>query len=1540
MILCGTLLFPAFASAALPTGFEIETVTGGLYLPTALAFTSDGRMFIAQKDGTVRVYKNGALLPTPLLTLTDINNYGDRGLIGMAVDPNFATNGFLYLSYAFENTPGANYAGTKTGRIVRVTVVGDTASESSKVVLVGRIGGNSAAPSCQHFAVTDDCIPSDSSSHSMGGLRFGPDGKLYASLGDGSRFDAADINALRAQDIDSLSGKMLRINTDGTAPADNPFYNGNNTANRSKVYAYGFRNMFRFNFKPGTNMLFGGDVGWSTSEEINRIVPGGNYGWPCREGAVTTPGYTCVAPAAIEPLYSYGHNALGAASVTAGAFPSGSAYPLQYANTLFFGDFAQNWIKQMTVVNTTGALVSVGDFAAGEDGTNGPVDFVTGPEGNVYFIAIYEGEVKRITHTSGNRQPIVNVSATPMAGAMPLLVNFSSAGTHDPDADPLTYAWNFGDGATSAAANPSHTYSTPGEFHTILTVRDNRGGVQARSMLIHAGNRAPVAQIISPVPGSLYTPASALTLSGSGSDVEDGTLPASSFTWRVILHHNTHIHVLETRTGNPINISGPDHGDPSVFTEVELTVRDSTGLAHTTSINIYVNNGGGQSGNLIQNGSFETVDPLNADAPQNWSMDWWGNLAPIFTYPVQGYEGGTSRAAKVQITQYAIGDAKWTFSPAFVEGGTLLSFSDYYIADVQTTGVAEIGFTDGSHTYVNLGVIPPAATWTKWSTTFTTPPGSRYVGFFHLIESRGNLTVDNFSLLLGTSTTAVPPPNLLTNPSFETANGPVPLGWTPAGWGPNDRTFSYPVPGRTGAKAVQTKMVNYTDGDTKWMPDSVPVTAGTEYTYSDWYIADDISDIIGQYIMNDGSLVYFGVTKELPPTTTWRKASGNFIPPAGVSRVTFLHLVSSPATLTIDDASLTTSVGTYVDTEHPAVTLTQPFSGSTVTGSVTLAAAAIDNIGVASVQFFVDGTLLGSPDLVAPYGVVWDTRNVSNGTHTLAARARDAAGVSATSTLSVVVQNVASANPNLIANPSFEAGANPDGSGDPSSWQRGTWGTNNAVFTYPVAGQSTSRGAQLVITTYSDGDAKWYGTPVAVSPGQSYQFSNMYKSDAVTRVVARYTLSDGTFRYVDMGSVPLAANWTAFGKTLVAPTNATHVVVFHVLASVGTLTLDDYALTSLAGQPNPDLFPRGMVSLSFDDGWISHYTNVFPMLDAAGMKGSFELISLETLDALPYQRIANPSLESRDSDGKPIDWTTGSWGTHNAAFSYPVAGQDGASAARVSITNYASGDAKWFFNDSTVVDGADYAISDFYMSDVPTTITARYNMGNNVFVYADIATLPPSAVWTQFTRQLTIPANVESFTFFHHLNSIGTLTIDNASFSKVQIFVSPAQMLDMQKSGHGIGSHTRTHPSLTALPLTEMQSEVSASRSDLLGMGAQNVNVVVYPYGDYNGDVKAAAMSSGYIAGRSVDRGFNTRSTDKFTLKVQQVDMTTTVAQVRAWIDTAAQEKTWLVLMFHQVDASGKELATVTPNLQAIINYLASAQVSVVTLEQGVALMN
>jgi glucose/arabinose dehydrogenase len=469
---------PAYA-LTVPSGFQVSTVASGLNLPTTFAFAPDGRIFVAEKSGAIREIKNGVLQATPVVRLTDVNDYGDRGIEGIALDPNFAQNGYLYIAYTYENTPGQNYSGPKTGRIVRLTVQGDTASLTSKVVLLGSVGGDAAHPSCMNFATTSDCIASDSNTHSMGALRFGPDGKLYASLGDGAGYLSVDPEALGSQDVHWLGGKLIRINTDGTGPSDNPFYDGNPNDNQSKVWGLGDRNMYRFTFRPSDNKLFLGAVGWATWESIYIGTKGANYGWPCLEGYAVT-SYNCTPVSTpTYPIYVFDHHT-GSASVIGGAFPS--AYPAAYAGNYFFGDYSNDLIKRMTL-NPDDTTNTVTDFITN---AGGPTDIQVGPDGNLWYTAINVGELRKLIYSTGNQPPVAQVSAAPTQGSAPLTVNFSGANSSDPDGDALTYSWNFGDGTTGSGATVSHSYTTNGSYTATLTVTDTASNSSTASASITA----------------------------------------------------------------------------------------------------------------------------------------------------------------------------------------------------------------------------------------------------------------------------------------------------------------------------------------------------------------------------------------------------------------------------------------------------------------------------------------------------------------------------------------------------------------------------------------------------------------------------------------------------------------------------------------------------------------------------------------------------------------------------------------------------------------------------------------------------------------------------------------------------------------------------------------------------------------------------------------------------------------------------------------------------------------------------------------------
>jgi glucose/arabinose dehydrogenase len=236
--------------AILPDRFTESLVADGLSSPTTMEFAPDGRLFVCQQTGELRVIKNGILQASPFVTLP-VDSYNERGLLGIAFDPGFVTNGFLYLYYT-ATTP------TTHNRVSRFTANGDLAIPGSEFVLL-------------------DLNNLNAGNHNGGAIRFGLDGKLYIATGDN------DVSA-NSQTLSNLLGKMLRINSDGSIPADNPFYNATSGNNRA-IWALGLRNPFTFAFQPGTGRMFINDVGQDSWEEIDDGVAGSNYGWPACEGA-------------------------------------------------------------------------------------------------------------------------------------------------------------------------------------------------------------------------------------------------------------------------------------------------------------------------------------------------------------------------------------------------------------------------------------------------------------------------------------------------------------------------------------------------------------------------------------------------------------------------------------------------------------------------------------------------------------------------------------------------------------------------------------------------------------------------------------------------------------------------------------------------------------------------------------------------------------------------------------------------------------------------------------------------------------------------------------------------------------------------------------------------------------------------------------------------------------------------------------------------------------------------------------------------------
>jgi len=289
-----------FAQTYLPAGFVEESIVAGLDTPTGFAFSPEGRIFFTEKTGRVRVVHNGVLQYAPFIDLrSEVNAYRDRGMLGIAVHPQFPAYPYVYVAYVY-NPPqaaGYNWTGARVSRLVRLEANPsnlNVAMPERTTVLLGTNStfahvGNPAQPNTAPYSCraanggyVRDCLPSDGTTHTMGTVLFGADGALYVGNGDGVDYG---VENMRAQDVDSLAGKILRIDPlTGNGYPNNPYYNGDPTSNRSKVFALGMRNPFRFTLHPYTRALWIGDVGNSNWEEVSSGYAGANFGWPCYEG--------------------------------------------------------------------------------------------------------------------------------------------------------------------------------------------------------------------------------------------------------------------------------------------------------------------------------------------------------------------------------------------------------------------------------------------------------------------------------------------------------------------------------------------------------------------------------------------------------------------------------------------------------------------------------------------------------------------------------------------------------------------------------------------------------------------------------------------------------------------------------------------------------------------------------------------------------------------------------------------------------------------------------------------------------------------------------------------------------------------------------------------------------------------------------------------------------------------------------------------------------------------------------------------------------
>jgi glucose/arabinose dehydrogenase len=602
--ICGLAPVVALSAAAgpavaMPTGFIDQVVLRGLENPTSVDFSQDGRVFVGEKSGLIKVFDGlGDTTPSVFADLrTNTHNFWDRGLTSIALAPTFPEDPSVYVLYTYDSwvggqaprwgAPGAT--GDDCPNPPGATVNGCEVSGRLSKLDATKPGGGP-----EKVLVWDWC--QQFPSHSTGDLQFGPDGYLYASAGDGAQFQGVDYGhfgepknpcgdpptgiggiqtkptaeggALRAQDIQTmndplgLDGSVIRIDpVTGQGAPGNPLINSSDP-NARRMIATGMRNPYRFAFRG--NELWMADVGQSSWEEIDRLVSptGGtidNYGWPCMEGPGRAPSYAneglnlCervyngTVPTA-QPYFSYPHRQKlvpgdgcveDKGSALAGlAFYNGTSYGPGYNGAMFFADFTRHCLFAM--LPGTNGLPDPAKIVPFRSGVN-PVDLTAGPNGDIFYVDYHLGEVHRIRNTTGaNQPPTAAIAADPKQGNLPLTVSFSAAASNDPEDKALTYAWDLdGDGDFDDAGTPtvSRTYTTAKVYKVGVRVTDEKGESDTAFTQIFAGTTAPTAAINAPDPLATWKVGDTITFNGSATDAEEGPLPASALTWKTILHH-------------------------------------------------------------------------------------------------------------------------------------------------------------------------------------------------------------------------------------------------------------------------------------------------------------------------------------------------------------------------------------------------------------------------------------------------------------------------------------------------------------------------------------------------------------------------------------------------------------------------------------------------------------------------------------------------------------------------------------------------------------------------------------------------------------------------------------------------------------------------------------------------------------------------------------------------------------------------------------------------------------------------------------------
>lgn len=573
---------------------RVETLAWGLSGPTSFALGPGDRIYVAEKAGQVKVVTNGVVEPTPFIDLSDeVSSAWDRGLLSIALDPAFPNPAYVYLLYTYD-PPGTakDTNASRVSRLLRVEADADNlsiaaSSLASRTVILGSRSTADNIPALfgldPMLATTctisttgekvQDCVPSDAPTHSIGGLAFAHDGSLYVSIGDASDPTEFDPRRFRAQDLDTLAGKVVRINPHtGEGYADNPFYDGNPNSNRSKVVAYGLRNPFRISLHPSSGELLIGDVGMGSWEELD-IGSSRNFGWPCYEGgpasslafSFSIPTAACNAlyalgPSAVQtPALAYDHS-YGKA-IIAGPVMSGTLFPGVAPEEIAIADFDMGWIRLVSVGPSGQATIR--EWLTTAESVGGITQLLIGPDGSLYY-SFYDGssygEIRRVYYgTPRYHAPIVYAQVSSGWSGIPRSAWLTSSGTFDPDGDPLTYTWSLGNGLFADGPSAFTTYPLDGLYTATLMVTDTLGLSSIRNVQVSIAS-VPILSILTPTLPATFTANVPVAYGGIAWDPIVG-YRSEDIHWRADLHHETHVHSgIYAAIGVSGVFSAPSHG--------------------------------------------------------------------------------------------------------------------------------------------------------------------------------------------------------------------------------------------------------------------------------------------------------------------------------------------------------------------------------------------------------------------------------------------------------------------------------------------------------------------------------------------------------------------------------------------------------------------------------------------------------------------------------------------------------------------------------------------------------------------------------------------------------------------------------------------------------------------------------------------------------------------------------------------------------------------------------------------------------------------